>query len=86
MIGLSKLIEIVGWVGAIVVIAAFGGVSYGWVDGRSRLYQALNIVGGLLLAVNTAWHRAWPSVAVNIIWTAIAVGALMARLTPRRAL
>ncbi len=85
MITMGMLIEVLGWIGTIVLIASFGGVSYGRIDGRSRAYQALNIVGGLLLAVNTAWHRAWPSVAMNIIWIGIAVGALAAGLTPRRA-
>lgn len=79
------LIEIVGWVGAAMVIVAYGLVSYSSVDGRSRVYQALNTLGGLLLAVNTGWHRAWPSAAVNIIWTGIAVGALVLGPTSRRA-
>lgn len=78
------LIEIVGWIGAVILIAAYGLVSYGSVDGRSKVYQALNTLAGLLLAANSVWHRAWPSVAVNIIWTGIAVGALMVAPTLRR--
>lgn len=78
------LIEIVGWIGAVILIAAYGLVSYGSVDGRSRVYQALNTLAGLLLAANSVWHRAWPSVAVNIIWTGIAVGALMVAPALRR--
>ena len=79
------LIEIVGWLGAAILLVAYGLLSYGSVDGRSRLYQSLNTVAGLLLAVNTVWHRAWPAAAVNIIWAGIAVGALLAGPTPRRA-
>lgn len=76
------LIEIVGWVGAAILLVAYGLVSYGRVDGRSRVYQALNTLAGLLLAANSVWHRAWPSVAVNIIWMGIALGALAARPAP----
>ena len=79
------LIEIVGWLGAAILIVAYGLVSYGSVDGRSRVYQALNTLAGLLLAVNTVWHRAWPAAAVNIIWTGIAVGALVVGATSRPA-
>ena len=79
------LIEIVGWVGAAIVIGAFALVSYGSVGGRSRVYQALNALGGLLLAANTIWHRAWPASAVNIIWMGIAVGALVLGPAPHRA-
>jgi len=78
------LIEIVGWIGAAILIAAYGLVSYGSVDGRSRAYQALNTLAGLLLAANSVWHRAWPSVAVNIIWTGIAIGALVVAPALRR--
>jgi len=85
MIGAPLVIEIMGWLGAAIVIAAYGLVSYGAVDGRSRPYQALNALGGLLLAVNTIWHHAWPATAVNVIWTGIAVGSLLAGPTPRRA-
>ncbi len=76
MTGMPTLIEIVGWLGAAILVAAFGFVSYGLVDARSRSYQALNILSGLLLAANSVWHRAWPSAAVNIVWIGIAVGAL----------
>lgn len=76
MTGMPLFLESIGWLGAALVVAAYGFVSYGLVDGRSRVYQALNILGSLLLAINTAWHRAWPSAAVNVIWMAIALGAL----------
>ncbi|MGH8170351.1 MAG: CBU_0592 family membrane protein [Steroidobacteraceae bacterium] len=84
MNGSSLLIEIVGWLGAAILIAAYGFVSYGLVDARSRAYQALNLVSGLLLAANSVWHRAWPSAAVNIIWAGIAVGALAMVSASRR--
>ena len=76
------LVEVIGWLGAAIVLVAFGLVSYGSVSARSVPYQVLNAAGGLLLGVNSGWHRAWPSTLVNVIWTAIAIGA---RVTmPRR--
>ena len=79
------VIEIIGWLGAAILVIAYGFVSYGLVDARSRTYQMLNIVAGVLLAANSVWHHAWPSVAVNIIWTVIALGALAIAATQRRA-
>ena len=76
MTDMSLFLESIGWLGAALVVAAYGFVSYGLVDGRSKGYQALNIAGSLLLAVNTAWHHAWPSAAVNVIWMGIALGAV----------
>ncbi|MGH8199568.1 MAG: CBU_0592 family membrane protein [Steroidobacteraceae bacterium] len=76
MIATAMLIEIAGWLGAAMLLVAFGLVSYGVLGARSRSYQVLNTLSGLLLAVNSSWHQAWPSAAVNIIWIAIAVSAL----------
>lgn len=84
MSGAAAVIEILGWLGAALLIVAYAIVSYGSVDGRNRLYQSLNIAASLLLVVNTAWHRAWPSAAVNIIWAVIATGTLVPGLTRRR--
>jgi len=73
---LSTLLEIFGWLGAALLLLAYTLISYGRVRSRSPVYQALNVVGGVLLAANTGWHHAWPSALVNVIWTVIAVGAL----------
>lgn len=77
----NLLVEVIGWLGATVLLVAYGLVSYGWVGSRSLTYQVLNTLGGLLLAINSGWHSAWPSVALNVIWTGIGVGALV--LAPR---
>lgn len=84
MIGMGAAIDVIGWVGAAVVVVAYALVSFGAAHGRNRLYQSLNIIGGMLLAVNTAWHGAWPSAAVNVIWTIIAAGVLIPALARRR--
>ena len=80
---LAVIVDILGWLGALILIAAYVVVSYGEASGRSRVYQALNVVGSALLVVNTAWHRAWPSSAVNILWAAIGIGALIRATAPR---
>ena len=75
MIG-SILLEGAGWVGAVILLVAYVLVSSGSVNGRSVLYQALNAIASVLLGVNSAWHRAWPSALVNVIWIGIAITTL----------
>ena len=74
-------IDILGWLGALILVAAYVLVSYGSASGRSSIYQILNVIGSVLLVVNTAWHHAWPSSAVNVLWVAIGIGALIRGLT-----
>jgi hypothetical protein len=73
----DALLDVGGWIGALALIVAYGLISWGRVTGSSGSYQSLNIGGSLLLFVNAAWHHAWPSSVVNLVWTGIAVSALI---------
>lgn len=70
------LIEVVGWLGAGMLVLAYGLVSYGYVRSSGVIYQSLNLLGSVFLIINTAWHGAWPSSALNVVWAVIAVGVL----------
>lgn len=73
------LMEGVGWLGAFVLILAYGLISSGKIKPDSLGYQLLNISGGCFLVVNTFYHRAIPSLIVNLIWIIIGVFALRKR-------
>jgi hypothetical protein len=72
---LDFLIDLGGWLGALLVLAAFAFNAFGSMDVRGRTYQVLNIFGSTLLILNTGWHRAWPSAFVNVVWVLIAMAA-----------
>ena len=62
-----------------LVLAAYGLASTGRLDARSPTFQWLNLVGAAGFVINTAWHGAIPSMALNIIWCGIAVVTLVRR-------
>jgi hypothetical protein len=72
----SLLVDIAGWAGALVIVAAYGLVSAGRADPQGTGYQLANLVAAAVLMANGAWYGALPSVAVNIFWIGIAVTAL----------
>jgi hypothetical protein len=72
----NLLVDVLGWLGAVCVLAAYGLVSSGRVHGRAPLYQVPNAVGSVLLTVNTYYHHAYPSSVVNVLWLGIALYAL----------
>jgi hypothetical protein len=72
-------IEAAGWIGAVLVLAAYALASSGRLDGRSPLFQWLNLVGAAGFVLNTWWHGAIPSMVLNIIWCGIAVVTLWRR-------
>jgi hypothetical protein len=73
----SVMFDILGWIGAFLLLLAYALVSFRRVAADSQTYQWMNIVASVLLAVNTLYHQAYPSSFVNIIWTFIAVFAIV---------
>ncbi|MEO7654732.1 MAG: hypothetical protein ABIS23_03500 [Sphingomicrobium sp.] len=73
---LDLLMEVVGWVGAILILASYGLLTAGKLDAKSPAYQWLNVVGAMGFIANSSWNRAWPSAALNVIWVGIGAVAL----------
>ncbi len=67
------LIDILGWIGTLLYLAAYTLVSMKKVEGDSILYQGINIVAGVLLVINTLYWRAYPSLGLNAAWIGIAL-------------
>ncbi|HEY8971303.1 MAG TPA: hypothetical protein VIM64_19500, partial [Puia sp.] len=70
------LIEILGWLGSVMVILAYALNINKKLDSDSLLYYFLNITGSSLLIINTLYHHAIPSMAVNVVWVLIAIVAI----------
>jgi len=73
------LIDIAGWLGVALLLAAYALVSARKLEGDSVIYQVMNILGGILLIANSFYYRAMPSVGVNVAWIGIAAFALVKR-------
>jgi hypothetical protein len=69
---ISIFIDAIGWIGAALVLIAYGLLSIRWMDGNSFSYQALNVTGAVMLVVNSYYLGAYPSVGVNAAWVGIA--------------
>ena len=49
-------------------------------------YQTLNIIGALLLIINSFSFRAYPSVGVNVVWVGIGLLTLIKTVKNSKAL
>jgi hypothetical protein len=72
----KTLIDVVGWVGSILVVVAYISVSYERLKLSPRQFQLLNAVGSSSLIANTIYYQAYPSAVLNLIWLFIAMFAL----------
>ena len=74
--------EIFGWIGSAAVILAYGLISTNKLQSNSSLYQLLNLLGSICLIFNTGYYHAYPSTVVNIVWSFIALFALVRIVRP----
>lgn len=73
---MSIFIEILGWIGAVLILGAYILVSTGRLSGTSAAFQWMNAIGAVFFVFNTWWHGAMPSMVINILWSLIGFGAL----------
>jgi hypothetical protein len=73
---LQTFVSIAGWLAALLILGAYGLLSFGKIKPSSWVYQVMNIVGAAGFIINCAYNHAWPSVALNIVWLGIAFYAL----------
>jgi hypothetical protein len=74
-------IEIIGWIGAVLIVGAYFFNINGKLKSSSGLYIISNLLGGIFFTINTFVHKAYPSMLVNIIWVIIAITALRKKKT-----
>ena len=82
---LDVLMEVVGWIGAVLILAGYALLTAEKVTSKSVSYQAMNVVGATGFIANGVWNGAWPSAVLNIIWVGIGVFALIRIFAKRRA-
>lgn len=62
------IIQIIGWIGALLLLIAFCINIYFNISPKSTQYLTLNLTGSLLLIINALDNKAYPFVLVNVIW------------------
>ncbi len=71
------LADILGWAGTALIVLAYYLISNNKLDASSPAYHILNIVGSIALGINVFIQKAWPAVALEVIWAGIAMAALI---------
>jgi hypothetical protein len=80
----SALVTALGWVGAVTCLVAYVMVTRGRWSPTSGRYQLTNVVSGALMGLVAARSGVWPSVATNLVWTAVGIYAVSVILMARR--
>ena len=84
MTAVELMVEVAGWTGAALILAAYGLLSAGKLTGQSARYQWMNVVGAAGFIINGWWHGAVPSAVLNVIWMLIGGVALWRIIAKRK--
>jgi hypothetical protein len=76
---MKTVVDVIGWIGALLILGAYALLSMGKLEGRSPIYQLMNVLGAAGFIVNSGWNGAYPSAALNIAWMGIGLYALVRR-------
>ena len=82
---MALAIEAAGWIGAVLILGSYILVSLGRLEGRSAAYQWMNVIGAAGFVVNSGWHGAVPSTALNVVWMAVGLVTLVSLARRARA-
>ena len=74
---MDLLIEVLGWIGSIAVLIAYGLNSYQKLASNSIIFYLLNLTGGALLIIYSVYKEAFPNAFINVVWVVIAVIAIV---------
>ena len=70
------IIEVIGWSGFALILAAYLLLSLGRIEGQSRIFQWMNVVGAACFILNSGYNGAIPSATPNVAWAGIGLYTL----------
>lgn len=70
------IFDIFGWIGMVLVLLAYGLLSTNKIS-NGKLYQIINLVAALFMAIALLPKNAWFSFALQIAWALIAIVAII---------
>ncbi|MBL0739729.1 CBU_0592 family membrane protein [Chryseolinea lacunae] len=74
---MTVLIDVLGWVGSVLVVSAYGLNTYKKIASDSFVFYLMNIVGGIFLVIYSLEKGAYANTFINIVWVIIAVPAVL---------
>ena len=68
--------DVLGWIGMILVLLAYALLSTNKIE-NGKLYQILNLLASILMAIGLYPSKAWFSFALQVVWGLVSIIALI---------
>lgn len=73
----QTIFEIIGWVGALLLLAGYFLFSLGKFNAKLWAYHVFNFVSSFLLLINAIYTGSGPFMLVNSVWCIIAIVSII---------
>ena len=73
----SKLLQLASFVGALLILVAYAGQQFSWMNTRRSSYNILNGIGSAILAYVAFFPFRVGFVILEVAWTLISIFALL---------
>lgn len=70
------IFDICGWIGTVLVLIAYALLSTKKIE-NGNLYQAINLIAAIFMAIGLFPKNAWFSFALQVVWGLIAIFAIV---------
>jgi hypothetical protein len=75
--GLDQVVQVIG---ALLILAGFAAIQFGWLSQRSYPYLILNLVGSALLGWLALVEQQWGFVLLEVVWAIVSLWSIVQRL------
>ncbi len=77
------IFDILGWIGMVLVLLAYGLLSTNKID-NGKIYQILNLIAAIFMAIGLLPKNAWFSFALQVAWAVIALVAIIKIISKKK--
>lgn len=77
MLADMTLVDWLGVLGSIFIAGAYLAASQGWLDARRPGYNALNLIGAILILWSLFYRPNAGAILIEVLWIGIAIAALV---------
>jgi hypothetical protein len=74
---IDKNLELIGWLGFVLIVSAYLLITIKLVDVSSVAYHVMNLTGAMCMVVNAKHKGARPLFWLNIVWALVAIMGLV---------
>ena len=77
--------QIISLAGAVLILAAYGGNQFGFMERTNAAYSWMNLIGSLILAIIAYQAQQWGFLLLEAVWAAVSIPPLIRPSPPSHA-